>query len=110
MDDVKSIWNNLTPGKLMFYIILILILFAFFSSIFRRLRYGIPRKWIAKLGLYWDKEINPYCPKCRMLLHGVAQCCDVLHCPNCDQNFNLRFGNKIYALEDAVKDIKNKTI
>ena len=61
----------------------------------------------AKFGVYWDKAFNPYCPVCKTLLFG-ANYSNLLRCPKCDKEFGLRYGSKLYPLEDAVKAIKNK--
>jgi transposase-like protein len=33
-----------------------------------------------------------------------------LRCPKCDKEFGLRYGSKIYPLEEAVEDIKKGVI
>jgi uncharacterized membrane protein YwzB/ribosomal protein L37AE/L43A len=109
MNDIKLFWNNLSPGKLMLYIIIILILISFIVRLFRLIKLGIPRSFKAKLGFYWDKEFNPYCPVCKTLLSG-ANYSNILRCPKCDKEFTLRHGSKLYPLEDAVRAIKNKEI
>lgn len=109
MNEIKLFWNNLSPEKLTLYLIIILILFGLTVRFFRLIRFAIPRSWKAKLGVYWDKEFNSYCPVCKTLLSGATYS-NILRCPKCDKEFPLRYGSKLYPLEDAVKDIKNKVI
>jgi len=110
MSGIKLFWDNLTPGTLMLYLILIFILISLVAYILGSVKFIIPRFFKLKFGIYWDKENNPYCPICKKTpLHG-ANYSNLLRCPKCDKEFGLRYGSKIYSLEEAVEDIKKGVV
>ena len=63
-----------------------------------------------KLGVYWDPELNPYCPKCKIPLSGSQSGSTVLRCADCKQDFTLRFGAQLLALDEAISKIRNGEI
>jgi hypothetical protein len=63
-----------------------------------------------KLGVYWDSMLNPYCTKCKIPLSGSQSGSNVLRCPNCKEDFTLRFGAQLLSLDEAVNKIRNKDI
>ena len=63
-----------------------------------------------KLGVYWDDQLNPICTKCRTPLSSSGAGNNILHCPSCKEDFNLRLGDRFYALNEAQKAIENNEI
>src|SRR4030042_430012 len=55
-----------------------------------------------KMGVYWDNQQNPYCPKCKLPLTGADRGNNILKCVNCKEEINLRIGDKFYSLDEAM--------
>jgi hypothetical protein len=101
--------ENLTLGK----IILILILLVYLSFVTRRLKYGIPRSWKLKLGVYWDKSMNPYCVIHKIPLSRAASSANAssaFHCSKCHEDIHLHGVPHNYSLEEAIKKIEKNEI
>jgi len=114
MNDIKSFWDSLSPGKIMLYITLILVLIAFVITFFRNIRFAIPRSWTLKLGVYWDKELNPYCVVCKKPLSRSFGASNAFRCPNghgdANGNICLGYGNRFLNLPEAREAIRNKEV
>ena len=113
-DPFKKIVEETIPASTL--IILILILFV---SLIVSILYTVSLKKKAKLnlkkalGIYWDKELNAYCPSCQTLLSNYAFYQTVKNyepgfkCISCDKI--IHFGDEVepfYRLEDAKKLVR----
>jgi tRNA(Ile2) C34 agmatinyltransferase TiaS len=63
-----------------------------------------------KLGVYWDTQLNPYCPKCKIPLTGSTAGNNALRCAECKNDFILRHGAELLPLDVAVNKIKNNEV
>jgi hypothetical protein len=66
------------------------------------------RSYFPKFGVLWDKQGNPHCSNCKILLSGSSAANNLLHCPSCKEDFNLRDGDKFYPLDKARAAIRRE--
>ena len=57
-----------------------------------------------KFGVYWDKELNPYCPSCKSLLCINEDL--VIYCLCCNREMPL-VSDKLITLKEARKLLRN---
>jgi hypothetical protein len=57
--------------------------------------------YFPRFGVLWDNQGNPHCSNCKILLACSGAGNNLLHCPNCKEDFNLRDGDKFYSLDKA---------
>jgi hypothetical protein len=107
LNGIKLFWDTLSPGKIMLYITIILILFVLIRRFFSLVKFAVPRSWILKFGVYWDEEFNPHCPACMTAMSG-SDYNNSLQCLKCNKGILLRYGSELLPLEVAVKKIKKQ--
>jgi ribosomal protein L37AE/L43A len=114
--NIGLYWSYGLANALIAYPLLIKILAHLFLSIliitsFGSISFLLSKPMLkVKMGVYWDNQQNPYCPKCKLPLTGADRGSNILKCINCKEEINLRIGAVFYSLDEAMIKIKNKEV
>ena len=115
-NPLTEILNTIVPKATLLLLLLSLILLLLLSvSYIVYLNKKLKNKLRQALGVYWDKEFNPYCPSCKNLLGNYAfytagtKMRPGFKCISCSDVVRMSDGENMFlALEEAKEIIKIK--
>jgi len=97
--------------------IVMLLLLALAGLYIFHLRRKLKPKLRIALGVYWDRELNPYCPSCQKLLGnyafypaGLKKGSPGFKCVSCKEIIRLSGDEKIFMTFDEARDYLKRTI
>lgn len=110
----QIIYSNVPKTILLLTPFILLILFIFSILYINHLRKKLKKNLFSAFGVYWDKNLIPYCPSCKTILSnygfysGGRKNYPGFICIKCDSVIRLSDVEKIFmSYEEAKEKLKN---